>query len=170
MLNRPFRITPNGFRSFQTGDARNAGTIDPHFEMLWAKFRNHEGYWNWADRRPYIDYAMKMFPNPEEFLKVQLANRNLCAYRRLFIEETARFIAYGQRQFSIFTTSSLFKNEDSSGPFDTMAKAGSDVDAAIWASCARQDAIARWLAQPNGFDDMVCTMAVLFGPRGVVTA
>ncbi len=166
---RPTAVYPNRFRSIGPNGLGD-GEADPEVVALFKSFLDHRGEWSWEDRKPYVDAAVRLFGSLHDFLLLQMSNPDICKSRRQFVLETAHFIVHGSRRVSIYTNTSLFNYEQGSTVADSMAttlihEADSLIELGIPKGLA---GISLWLSKPHGFNDMVCSMAAFFGPRGPV--
>lgn len=152
-----FRSYPNGYigRSNTLGIQ---GDPDPEVVIRYNDFvARTTRHWRWAEEREYLELALRLFGDPAWFLERQLSNPELCKYRRQYVLDTIEFIETGIRPVSTYVISSLF---DYTTKCVTQSKA---VTLPKGNAC-----LAKWVAQPNGLDDLVLSMAVFFGPKGPV--
>lgn len=166
---RPTSVYPSRFRGFGLNGLQE-GEADPEIIALHKAFLDHRGEWSWEQRRPFVDSAVRLFGSLQDFLLLQLKNPELCLQRRLFVLETARFVVTGMRHVTIYSNTSLFNYEQGTAVADTMVQEiNREAEKLITTGIPKGLAgIGHWLAKPHGFNDMVCTMATFFGPRGPV--
>lgn len=166
---RPTSVYPNRYRGYGFNGLQE-GEADPDVIALYKAFLDHRGEWSWEQRRPYVDAAVRLFGSLQDFLLLQLKNPELCKQRRLFVLETARFLTTGLRHVSIYSNTSLFNYEQVTAVADTMVQEiNREAEKLIVLGLSKGVvSIGHWLAKPHGFNDMVCTMATFFGPRGPV--
>ena len=152
-----FRSYPNGFVG-QANSLGIQGNPDPELVVLYNDFVNRTSRkWRWEDERKYCELALRLFGCPQWFLTKQLANHDLCQYRRQYVLDTIEFINTGIRPTGAYVLSSLFD-------YDQHTTA-----AAIQANIPKgPEAIAKWLSHPHGLNDLIISMAVFFGSRGPV--
>lgn len=162
-------VYPNRFRAYGLTTLQE-GEPEPEVAALFKVFLDHKGEWTWEQRRPFVDLAVRLFGSLQDFLLLQLKNPELCYQRRLFVLETARFLATGMRHVSIYSNTSLFNYEQGTAVADTMVQEmNREAEKLITLGLPKGVAgVAKWLAKPQGFNDMVCSMAAFFGPRGPV--
>lgn len=152
-----FRVYPNGY----VGVANSLGVqgdTDPEVLVAYDDYLTRSGrQWRWAEEKKYIELAMRLFGCPRWFLERQLANTELCKYRRQYILDTVEFIRTGHRPAGAYTLSSLFNYSTKSLPVKK------EIDLPRGGEC-----VALWLSHPYGLDDLIQSMAVFFGPQGPV--
>lgn len=116
----------------------------------------------WTYRRRVLDTALRLFDRMDEWLLLQSENAHMRGYNLEFIQDTLNFIRTGQRTMSIETWLELLheQGEIEQGSLDPRAaktyftlQAGEDTVGILQ----------KWCGQPRGFQDLVCTLHVLFG-------
>jgi hypothetical protein len=116
----------------------------------------------WTYRRRVLDAALRLFDRFDEWLLVQSENAHMRGYNLEFIQDTLNFIRTGQRAMSIETWLELLHEQGDveQGALDPRAaktyftlQAGEDT----------VQLLQNWCAQPRGFQDLVCTLHVMFG-------
>lgn len=116
----------------------------------------------WAYRAKVLETALRLFGNFDEWLLLQSSNSHLSGYNLEFIQDTLNFIRTGQREMSLETWLELLHEQD-----DIKASAV-DMHApkryfSLQAGENTVQILQNWCAQPGGFQDLVCTLQILFG-------
>lgn len=153
-----FRSYPNGYIG-RPNTLGIQGDPDPEVVIRYNDFiAKTSRNWRWEEEREYLELALRVFGDPAWFLERQLSNPDLCRFRRKYVEDTIEFIQTGVRPVSAYTMSSLFDYSSKSvaSRKECFLPKGN--------AC-----FAKWIAQPNGFNDLVLSMAVFFGLSGPVS-
>lgn len=116
----------------------------------------------WEFRKRVLEAAQRLFGRIDEWLLLQSENAHMRGYNLEFIQDTLNFIRTGERAMQIVTWIELLHEQsdieqgtlDARGPNSFFAlKAGEDTVLLLQ----------KWCAQPNGFQDLMCTLHVMFG-------
>lgn len=162
------KLFPRGYSGGQAESVRTHTQRggDSEVVKLWDAYtdpQNHSELWTF--RRWAIRVAHQMFhENGLNWFITQDTNPMVHEYNYQFLIDTLRFIGTGRRQISIHAWPDLVSNHPVKGLndvstrhaiADTLKDLGNttDVDALIQMWCSRE----------GGFDDMVCTLNILFG-------
>lgn len=128
------------------------------------------GFRSWATHETAIKLAIELFGDFQSWLREQQDNPNLSPHGWSFLLETIRFINTGERRVNVFThTSMILMDVDA---FNRMPQGDRKVKLASLVLPSPDTVFCHWLRQPNGFSDMLCSLAVFFGntqPKGAVT-
>jgi hypothetical protein len=117
---------------------------------------------SWMYRKRVLQAALRLFGRMDEWLYTQSGNAHARGYNLEYIQDTLDFIRTGKRELSNETWIELLHEQDdvqqgaldARGPKSFFAlKAGEDTP----------QLLQRWCAQPGGFQDLICTLHVLFG-------
>lgn len=137
---------------------------------LWSDYLT-PGYdiYSWSFRRRVLDTALSLFDPVTGFNFVtQDRNPRLINYNYKFLVDTLKFIATGKRDMEVRVWSELVTTEGADVKRSmpkrneiekTASKLGIDFSPV--------KLVAQWCSQPNGLDDMICSMQLLFGERNV---
>lgn len=163
-------VTPRGFTfkapssvSNQPDASALMGCVDNLYEAYINRTENTD---SWSYRSKVLEVARAIFGhNFGQWLFSQEMNRMLDIHARQFLEETARFVLYGRRHIGIRSHFELI-TEYPSRPIpvsrldlcSTLRLEGSNSSALQTSSILQ-----RWCSHPGGFEDMLCTLYVLFG-------
>lgn len=146
---------------------------NPIIEMLFKQWRE-------MGRKPtQVDFledvcsaALQAFgtTNVYEWFHMQVQNPYFTANHREFLNETLRFIETGQRRFSHATWAKILRFQMAT-PQDAQTeyiyqdffRTNARTSALLKPASDIYSFIARWLAQPGGFDDMLKTLHIIFG-------
>ncbi len=138
---------------------------DPRMHALFVEFTNFpKRAVTWEFQRKIIDLAQELFEGEYSWFIRQDSNALVKDQNYAFILDTVRYVATGRRKFSIHTWPALVSYEvpliaeSVSGRREIFflmdqLKVPSQTNALIQ----------RWLSWPDGFNDMVYTMHLLFG-------
>jgi len=148
------RNYPNGYIGTEN-DLGVQGEADPEVQAIRDQFVNHLGRWTWEQERVILECALRVFGDPAWFFQRQAKQPGLCKYRRQFLEDTIEFILTGHRDISIYTTTSMFDYQRDSKP---VALKSELLPKGV--ECLRL-----WLSHRDGFDDLVQSLVVFFGPK-----
>lgn len=138
---------------------------DPEMTKLWAEYTHPENHsTQWSYRKRVIRTAQRLLTGRPNWFLEQDRNPLVVEYNYQFILDTLRYIATGRRRIDIHTWPDLVMNypeeglEDISGRCE-IAKVFQDRLLGLKVN----DLITRWCRHPRGFDDMVCSLNILFG-------
>ena len=144
-----------------------AGTNTETFAELYDKALSAgDGGLSWHQRAEVIRAAKKAFGPFRKWLEVQTKSSLLYGRRLDFIHDTLGFIAHGKRRISVHNWPDLLEEMPSFRK--DLVRQDLMNQFAVYPLNINSTAeiIADWCAQPKGFDDMLCTLNILFGsPR-----
>lgn len=111
------------------------------------------------DKLKFIDIAKRLFGDFDQFVQYNIVNNNLIHGKTLdFIIDTVEHINGGVRSLDI----NLWMNYLD---FETK-KPNENLDRRlVELNSTGTNYIGKWLRQPNGFQDLVATLTILFGVR-----
>lgn len=117
----------------------------------------------WRFRKEVLETAIRLFGNIGQWLADQDHNPRVVGYNLLFIKDTVRFVRTGERQMRPETWIELV-NENEEGLLP-VSHAQNDTLRMVLATDEQKTSafLAKWCSQPNGVEDLVCTLHVLFG-------
>lgn len=117
----------------------------------------------WQYRKQVLETAIRLFGNIGQWLADQDHNPRVVGYNLQFLNDTIRFIRTGERQMRPETWIELLAEADEHT--HPTSHANNDTLCIALKADERKvaDFLAKWCAQPNGIDDLVCTLHVLFG-------
>lgn len=143
-------------------------TIGSIAAVLYNRYVNRTENTNcWEFRQKAIDNAIRAFGDVKQWLNLQQFNAHLCDIAFDFIHDTVRYINTGERTVSTHTAGALIQaavnNRVIGGGYT-----GRVVRQVILADVLKvkpENVIQTWLSYEGGFEDMLCTMYILFGKR-----
>ena len=143
-------------------------TIGSIAAVLYNRYVNRTENTNcWEFRQKAIDNAIRAFGDIKQWLNLQQFNAHLCDIAFDFIHDTVRYINTGERTVSTHTAGALIQaavnNRVIGGGYT-----GRVVRQVILADVLKvkpENVIQTWLSYEGGFEDMLCTMYILFGKR-----
>lgn len=169
-------MSTNAVKPFPEGRDYSGGQIKPtkRFEMrqgdprvhaLFVEFTNFPKHAvTWKFQSKVIELAQELFEGEYSWFIRQDSNALIKDQNYAFILDTVRYIATGRRKFSIHTWPALVSYEV---PLVNESVAGRrDIYFLMEQLAVPSKAnafIQRWLSWPDGFNDMMYTMHLLFG-------
>lgn len=160
----PFGFYGGGQAAPQTTHETRHG--DPQVVKLWSIYtqggNNSE---DWTFRSRVIACAKRLFDQTPNWFTMQDRNRFVQEYNHLFIIDTLRFIATGRRNINIHTWPDLVSYYPDADNGDYIRRRHGIADQIRDLSIdTKTDAILQnWCKRPGGFDDMMCSLNILFG-------
>lgn len=151
---RMYRFSPRGFCSYSP----RCTLITEYYRRF---FNPEEKTDSWDFKCEGIQLALDLIgPSPADWLKAQAESPYTHGRLREFLEDTIHYINTGRRKMSIQSWTGLVANETVEKCPPCVKKAGPlpsvhARDTADW--------VAQWCSIPGGFQDMVCTLNLLFG-------
>jgi len=135
--------------------------VDQLVDLLFTGRVNTQGF---SYYREVFPIAMQLFGDFPRFLATQKNNPFLYGYNYEFLLDTLKFILTGCRKVSIHNWKPLLA-EWAEPHSDHKQRASSGLPVEFKALVGRPGAeiVAQWCSHPNGFDDMVMTMWLMFG-------
>lgn len=159
----------SGFRSIQGNlDRSNLAGIkvdlvrggDPELvEILKRAQINRSANLSSDDKLKIIDIAKRLFGNFDQFIQYNIVDNNLVHGKSLdFIVDTVEFINGSLRSLdiNIWTNYLDFTTKKPSSKIDRRL---------VELNSTGTNYIGKWLRQPNGFEDLLATLTILFGVR-----
>lgn len=116
---------------------------------------------SWDYRKRVLATAMRMFGDFDQWLKDQRNNPQLVGFNFDFLVDTLQFIRTGNRQMAVANwleivgESVMHSNSPNHLPGSGLSLDQSETTNAL---------IQQWCSWPNGIEDLLCTLYVLFGP------
>lgn len=132
--------------------------------------QDRAGFRSWATHENAIKLAISLFGDFKTWLREQQDNPNLSLHGWNFLLETIRFINTGERRINIFTHTSMILMDAEA--FNRLPIRDRKEHLSALLEASSDTVFCHWLRQPNGFSDMLCSLAVFFGntqPKGSVT-
>ena len=117
----------------------------------------------WLHRGEGIRHAKFLFGDFSQWLYGQLDGEFLYGRRLDFLEDTLRFITMGRRNVSVQNWNDLLEDFPETAVHINRNTAEAQLKRAFPVALTTVDVIVNWCSQPGGFDDMVCTLDILFG-------
>lgn len=155
------KISPPKFVMSQGYEAVNKVYIE------YVNFPRRVRYWNY--RKKVIDLALKILSahGDTNWFLLQVLNTGLHKQNQPFLKDTVRFIATGRRRISINAWPMLVTSEVASevGTNPDVDLAETLKEFGIDYNTSNADLIQRWCSQPNGFNDLICTLNILYGSQ-----
>lgn len=162
---------PHGFRSLTTRDKddKQVFVYDRDVESIYRSYINREiDFNNWDFRLNVIEECFRLFgPNFEEWVLYQI-NKNTLIYDHSldFLLDTLNFIVGMQRKVPIFVWRELMLTdpENKSNIEIANRKISKLKDLYPRIPTQTSDIIQLWCSQEDGFEDMLTSVFLFFGP------
>lgn len=118
----------------------------------------------WKYRRAVLETAMRLFGQFDIWLRDQRNNPKIIGSNRKFLEETVQYIHGGSRTLSVLVWKDLIDNADELGHAVSLQALGTDLKM-VGNRESTVQVLQQWLSRPNGIEDLILTLHVLFGKR-----
>lgn len=112
-------------------------------------------------RLKVLDCAVRLFGEFSEWMKLQRNNPNLNGYNLEFLRDSMRFITQGHREMSPLIWCDLLSERDE---HVTAAHHLTMEELHIPEELSTAKILQLWCSHPRGFEDLLQTLNVLFGP------
>lgn len=142
-------------------------------ESLYRSYISHAASMTDFDfRRKVLITALSAFGTPlfDYWFMQQLHSPSCGDMHRRFLDDTLKFISEGRREVSISTWLSLLNfSDEGEVNFNLSERAAEHFGISTGGynrhskNTSLVDNIQMWTSQPNGFEDLLCTLHVLFG-------
>lgn len=166
-----FITYPHGFKSLNTRDVddKNVFVYDREIENLYRGYINRDvDFENWDYRLNVLEEAFRLFgDNFEEWVLYQI-NKNTLVYDHSleFLLDTLNFITGTGRKVSTFVWRELLLTnpEQKSNIEISNRRIRNLKDLFPKIPSATSDVIQLWCSQEEGFEDLIISLFVFFGP------
>lgn len=118
---------------------------------------------SWPFYRSVLSNALRLFGDFKEWTQEQLSNPNIVGYNRQFIVDTLNFIETGKRELSVQSWLDLVNEGGAGHHAHAIPQRLLDNKPLSNASETSLQLLQDWVAKPNGFEDMLITLHLLFG-------
>lgn len=161
------KVFPRGYSGgqSQTTDRHTTRMGDERINTLWEQYTSPENYSEtWEFRRLVIQSAKRLLSGRPNWFLSQDQNPMVMEYNYHFVLDTIRFIASGYRRISIHAWPDLLTNHPKAAIDGVRERHEiADVFEELALTTSADAIIQAWCSHPHGFDDMVCTLNLLFG-------
>lgn len=155
---------PSGLRVLVTDGSRSEIRADQELIELLSIYKlNPAVANNWAFKSQGIDVAKRLFGAMDAFLLNNEQNSKLSPSVRNLLKDTIQFINIGQRDVSIDAWSSIMSMEHQNGTLNKRHAVPKDAKLLSSLKVPTKDAIWHWVKHRGGFEDMLCTIRLVFG-------
>lgn len=113
----------------------------------------------WSYRRRVLDCALRLFGDFDSWVADQSKNPHVVGYNSEFIYDTLRFLEGEPRRLPVQSWLELIAERDSEKPLEFL---NPHVLTAMRTESTVQ-ILQKWCQRPSGFDDLICSLHVLFG-------
>lgn len=160
-----FQYTPMGFRSPLYGEQKTEPSPDTLIIESWMLMLTDRGEAtnSWDFRRKVINRALDRLRYLPDWLAAQDGNSKLTKQMRAFLEDTVKFINTGKRPMSLTARLACLATERSMDTVPTFVQTRHTPSLKKMLAIKPEDYMWHWLKHDGGFNDMVCTLNVLFG-------
>lgn len=118
---------------------------------------------SWAFSRTVLTNAMRLFGDLQEWTREQLSNPNIVGYNREFIKDTLNFIQTGRREMPVLVWFDLVTEGGVGHHAHAIPQRLHESKPVLKASDDSIQLLQSWISQPNGLEDLLTTMHLLFG-------
>lgn len=159
-----FYVYPRHYTSRRfDGDEVVVSSGDESVEMLFTSYLDRTvNISSWDFRRGILLHAKRLFGDLHEWFRLQLNNPNVIGYNRTFILDTVEYLKTGRRQLSVSTWFELIQEGGKGHTANAVPTAlqGHKGDVTSFSS---DELMQKWVSMPNGFEDLINTLHLLFG-------
>lgn len=165
-----------GVRFFQSIMMANRNDVDhsnPDVEALYAQYIRREAQTLSFDyRKKVLIVALAAFGTSQFdfWYRLQLKSPTIADLHRRFLEDTLRFIRTGKREMALETWNVLVTADDKGEQKSELSEYANEFFGISSGGYSRYsqntsltEVIQNWCSQPNGFEDLLGTLHVLFG-------
>lgn len=117
----------------------------------------------WPFYRSVLRNAMRLFGDIQTWMQDQSSNPNIVGYNRAFLQDTLAFIETGRREMPVLTWYDLVTEGGRGYHASAVPATLRENRAVLKASDNAIGLLQKWIAQPNGLEDLLTTMHLLFG-------
>lgn len=117
----------------------------------------------WPFHRSVLINALRLFGDLREWAVEQLSNPNIVGYNRQFVTDTMNFIETGKRELSVATWADLVSEGGAGHHAHAIPQRLLDTKLLSTSSDTSLQMLQKWVSQPNGFEDLINTLHLLFG-------
>jgi hypothetical protein len=115
---------------------------------------------SWEFRKQVLAVALRLLANFKQWVNDQSVNANVMGYNLEFLKDTLNYIQTGNRRIGVLQWLELTTEVDQIASVNPNQKL-SRVDYPGFLTTPH--AIQKWCSWPNGFEDLLLTLNVLFG-------
>lgn len=164
---------PRGFQRYLSEDDGNLTNLsnqqvpgDRELETLYRlcvyRQANVDG---WTYRERVLQTALRLFGNFSAWVLLQERNPYLYGTNYDFLQDTYQFIRTGQRNCSTFSWIEIMDEQPPANPGRRAHLRNLDLGKLLPDTAAglTHEVLAKWCSQPDGFEDMLFSLHVLFG-------
>lgn len=161
------KVFPRGYSGGQADSqpVHRTREGDPDVTRLWNQYTSPNNQSTaWSFRREVIAQAKRLLNGTPNWFLCQDVNPLVKEYNYQFLIDTLRFIGKGQRRISIHSWPTLLSNHPVEGLDDVRERHEiADIFEQLGLTTSVTALIQMWCTHPHGFDDMICTLNLLFG-------
>ncbi len=111
-------------------------------------------------RLAVLDAALRLFGDFDSWVTAQRANTHLVGFNAKFLDDTLRYIATGERELRHENWIELMS--DGRPPIH-LASVHPHAAPRLWQSPSTAKILQQWCSHPNGVEDLLSTLHLLFG-------
>jgi len=161
------KMFPRGYSGGQSQSTNQHSTRsgDRETNDLWNEYTAPENHsQTWAYRKRVIQCAKRLFGGRPSWFLSQDVNPMVVEYNYHFVLDTIRYIATGYRRISIHAWPDLLANHPKAAVDEVRERHDiADAFEQLALTTSADALIQAWCKHPHGFDDMICTLNLLFG-------
>lgn len=146
------------------GDSVIVSQGDESVELLYKVFIDQStNTRSWPFYRSVLLNAQRLFGDLQLWFQDQESNPNIVGYNRQFLTDTLNFIECGKRELSVHSWADLVSKGGLNHHAHAVPQRLTDNRATLLSSDSSLVLLQKWVAQPNGFEDLLTTLHLLFG-------
>lgn len=161
------KVFPRGYSGGQSTrpDRHKTRSGDAEINALWEQYNQPVNQSTaWSFRKKVIQAAKRLLGGNTNWFLSQDHNPMLFEYNYQFVIDTLRFIATGSRRISIHAWPDLVTNYPEGQVADVSERHDvADMFESAALTTSTDVLIQLWCSRTGGFDDMICTLYILFG-------
>lgn len=167
------KVFPRGYSGGQSfsNTTFKTRTGDAEISELWQEYTQSVNNSNtWHFRKKVFPVAKRLLGGRPNWFLFQDSNPLVRDYNYQFVTDTLRFIGTGKRRISIHAWPDLVSNHPKDELDDVSERHEiADIFRSMDLSTSVEKLLQMWCSHKGGFDDMVCTLNILFGDIQVKT-
>ncbi len=118
---------------------------------------------SWPFYRAVLTNALRLLGDFKTWVREQQENPNIVGYNREFLNDTLNFIKTGQRALPVLTWYDLVTEGGEGHHAHAIPQRLRESQPVLKASDASVQLLQQWISQPNGLEDLLTTLHLLFG-------
>lgn len=113
----------------------------------------------WTFRRRVLECALRLFGDFDTWVHLQHKNPHVVGYNSEFVYDTLRYLEGEPRRLPVQSWLELLTERETAKPLEFLSPHSLSAIRTV----STVNALQTWCRRPNGFDDLICSLHVLFG-------